>query len=423
MTDVHGMITDSNAGRAMLADSPNFSSHAGGLLFRVFPRIFLAISFLFPSIVRPTSGAEDDKGASGIPSVVYRNDRQSNGPWSIHVIRIDRSRADVELHSTLAREAVVGLATLAQQVRGFPSAFGKPLGALNGDFYEVGRGPYIGDPRGLQILRGELVSAPTDQASFWIDSSGAPQMTNVTSRLRVTWPNGARRPLGLNEERSSREVVLYTPRLGGSTRTTGGRELILEKVEDGPWLPLRPGVTFRGKVGGVRYTGNTPLRGEIMVLSLGSALTNSIAVELGDVLTISTETSPGLAGVQMAISGGWVLVRGGKLVKIDVPNDSGAYKYRSVFERHPRSAIGANNKYIFLVEVDGRQRDLSVGMNLREMAKYMLELGCDTAINLDGGASATMWYAGRVVNQPSSGRDRDIANGIVVVQKPELASR
>jgi hypothetical protein len=248
-------------------------------------------------------------------------------------------------------------------------------------------------------------------------------MTNVTSRLRVTWPNGARRLLGLNEERSSREVVLYTPRLGGSTRTTGGRELILEKVEDGPWLPLRPGVTFRGKVSGVRSTGNTPLRGEIMVLSLGSALTNSIAVELGDVLTISTETSPGLAGVQMAISGGWVLVRGGKLVKIDVPNDSGAYKYRSVFERHPRSAIGANNKYIFLVEVDGRQRDLSVGMNLREMAKYMLELGCDTAINLDGGASATMWYAGRVVNQPSSGRDRDIANGIVVVQKPELASR
>ena len=36
-------------------------------------------------------------------------------------------------------------------------------------------------------------------------------------------------------------------------------------------------------------------------------------------------------------------------------------------ERHPRSAVGWNADSYFLVEVDGRQRGLSVGMTLEEL--------------------------------------------------------
>ena len=161
-------------------------------------------------------------------------------PWSIHVAKIERARADLELRSTLARGKIEGLSTLAQQVQALSPAEGQPIAAINGDFYVVDeKNPYLGDPRGLQILAGELISAPTDQASFWIDAAGQPQATNVISQLKVTWADGSSTPIGLNEERLEGLAVLYTPRHGASTRTKGGRELILETTGTGGglWLP------------------------------------------------------------------------------------------------------------------------------------------------------------------------------------------
>jgi len=68
------------------------------------------------------------------------------------------------------------------------------------------------------------------------------------------------------------------------------------------------------------------------------------------------------------------------------------------------------------VEVDGRQT-FSVGMTLNELATYLLKLGCTDAMNLDGGGSATLWYVGKVCNRPSDGRERPVANALVVTKK------
>ena len=87
-------------------------------------------------------------------------------------------------------------------------------------------------------------------------------------------------------------------------------------------------------------------------------------------------------------------------------------------ERHPRSAVGASRDHYFFVEVDGRQPGLSVGMTLDELGDYMKKIGCDLALSLDGGASATFWYEGRVRNSPCNGAERPIANGIAVVARP-----
>ena len=89
-----------------------------------------------------------------------------------------------------------------------------------------------------------------------------------------------------------------------------------------------------------------------------------------------------------------------------------------MLERHPRSAIGWNKNWFFLVEVDGRQRDLSVGMTLDELSNYLVKLGCEEALNLDGGGSATIWYQGEVRNSPCDGYERPIANSLVVLRKP-----
>ena len=67
--------------------------------------------------------------------------------------------------------------------------------------------------------------------------------------------------------------------------------------------------------------------------------------------------------------------------------------------------------------VDGRQVDLSNGMTFAEQAKMMQDFGCTEALNIDGGGSSTFWLGGKIMNSPSDGRERSIANGLIVVQK------
>ena len=72
-----------------------------------------------------------------------------------------------------------------------------------------------------------------------------------------------------------------------------------------------------------------------------------------------------------------------------------------------------------MVEVDGRQKALSVGMTLEELSRFLIDLGCQDAMNLDGGGSATLWYAGQVRNSPCDRAEREIANGIGVLRRAD----
>ena len=156
-------------------------------------------------------------------------------------------------------------------MRMVPPEVGKPIGAINGDLFEVVPA-YMGDPMGLHISNGELISSPIPSHScFWMDAAGQLFLTNVAPRFQVTWPDGRSLGFGLNEARGRDEAVLYTAAVGASTRANGGRELVLERVGTEPWLPLRPGATLQARVREVR-NGDSPLNRDVMVLSIGPAL-------------------------------------------------------------------------------------------------------------------------------------------------------
>ena len=69
---------------------------------------------------------------------------------------------------------------------------------------------------------------------------------------------------------------------------------------------------------------------------------------------------------------------------------------------NPRTAIGVIDDlhYVFVVS-DGRT-NLSEGLSLYELAEFMKEIGVTTAYNLDGGGSSTMYFNGKVVNNPTT---------------------
>ena len=69
---------------------------------------------------------------------------------------------------------------------------------------------------------------------------------------------------------------------------------------------------------------------------------------------------------------------------------------------NPRTAIGQIGPlhYAFVV-TDGRTEE-SAGLSLVQLADLMLDIGCETAYNLDGGGSSTMVFQGEVVNNPTT---------------------
>lgn len=69
---------------------------------------------------------------------------------------------------------------------------------------------------------------------------------------------------------------------------------------------------------------------------------------------------------------------------------------------NPRTAIGIiDGLHYVMVVSDGRTSE-SRGFTLTQLAEFMQGLGVTTAYNLDGGGSATMYFNGAVVNNPTT---------------------
>ena len=90
-------------------------------------------------------------------------------------------------------------------------------------------------------------------------------------------------------------------------------------------------------------------------------------------------------------------------------------------KRHPRSCLcETNGNSILLIAIDGRS-EVALGMNLKELQRFLLRLNCRDAINLDGGGSTTLWVNdGKekgILNIPSDkAGERPVAN-IILIKK------
>lgn len=113
-------------------------------------------------------------------------------------------------------------------------------------------------------------------------------------------------------------------------------------------------------------------------------------------------------GVWNTLSFGPALVEDGAVVAgiEDVEVDTNVGNH-SIQGEQPRTAVGViDDNHLVFVVVDGRSEGYSRGATLTELAQIMINLGAETAYNLDGGGSSTMFFDGEVVNRPSNGGER-----------------
>lgn len=101
-------------------------------------------------------------------------------------------------------------------------------------------------------------------------------------------------------------------------------------------------------------------------------------------------------GAVTVLSFGPALVEDGK-VSVSQNDEVG-----KAMASNPRTAIAIteDNHYLFIVS-DGRT-DESEGLSLYELATFAASLGAKTVYNLDGGGSSTMYFNGKVVNNPTT---------------------
>ena len=113
-----------------------------------------------------------------------------------------------------------------------------------------------------------------------------------------------------------------------------------------------------------------------------------------------------------------------RLVKDGKANTEFASRYDHANTPNPRTMLGqkANGNLVFAV-AEGRNSG-DRGLTAKEQANVMVELGCVTAVNADGGGSSEMiiYQNGqkRIVNYLSDGAERLIGNAIVLYSKDHV---
>jgi phosphodiester glycosidase len=331
------------------------------------------------------------------------------GPIAIQLLRLDPAR--VRLKSALSQDQIVGTET----VQGMADRH-HAIAAVNAGFFLPN-----GDPNGLLQVDGELVS---DTAR----PRGAVAVTSqqdrtvlvfdvVTAEARVRFganPHGAAVEIaGIDTVRQRGRLMLFTPKYYDHTDTAA------RGIE---WVVAGSPLTVRERR---MDAGSTPIPPEGFVLSYGGldppAALKGVAV--GDTVAIERRfvtrhgTSPATwAAAEHVIGGAGLLVRNGQNV-----DDWTVEHFRKGFstERHPRTIIGVDRTGdIWLVTVDGRNPQVSLGMTFAELQRLAARLKLTDALNLDGGGSTTMVIRGNIVNHPSDATGpRKVSDALLVFSR------
>jgi exopolysaccharide biosynthesis protein len=124
-------------------------------------------------------------------------------------------------------------------------------------------------------------------------------------------------------------------------------------------------------------------------------------------------------GVWNTLSFGPAIVEdGAEVAGIDSVEIDTNFGNHSIQGDQPRTAIGVvDTNHLVFVVVDGRSTGYSKGVTLPELAQIMIGLGAQTAYNLDGGGSSTMYYDGALVNNPlGKGKERGTSDILYIGQ-------
>jgi exopolysaccharide biosynthesis protein len=352
----------------------------------------------FPKII--TDAATLTEVAPGVAYGDYQM-LTADGPLSVHAIAIDMTEPTIRLGAVLAQDHLV---SQGEPVSAMAHRTGAVAG-INGDYFDINQ---TNQPLNILVENGRLERMPMHRWAIAIDSkkvarfaefSIAPtaQIGTQTVPLRTIndWPPGGR-------------VVLMTPDFGALRAAANVTELQLEPVSGAP-----PFATYR--VTGI--ADNTQAQPPGYYLAVGPLAYGTFPLpNTGDAISISSNADATLADLQTAIGGGPLLVQNGRWYADPDGPSTGEFATHM-----PASGVATTaDGRLLLLEIDGRQPALSIGVLQPQIAALMIAFGATTGMQFDGGGSSTIVArvpgddAASVLNSPSDGTERRVADGLFV---------
>lgn len=387
--------------------------------------------------------AQGDSGWMSVIEGVDWRDFHLPGPTRAYVTRMDRSNPTLTLESGLPRGMLSGerqtVSEMADHYDQTLSAWGgfwggrnQVVAAINGSYFDLG----TGEPNSGMVLGGWYTKMYSDLGGWsgfaWkVDRSafvgacvdhpsGDQIITNLISGDQ--WMVD-----GINTKVREDQLVIFTPQFDTfSPGQKNGAEVLVGLYQP---LGLRsPDDPAIGTVLSIHpRQDRIPIPFDSIVLSArGSASENLLSsVREGDVLSFSlqlrhfeadcrTRSPFSWVGTYTSIGGTLAFLKDGEIIPFQ---DEGAS------QRHPRTAICFNNDWLFFVVVDGRNSNYSVGMTIPELATFCKDhLDASWGVNEDGGGSSSLWLNGEIINQPSGGDERRVANSMMIVSLEPMQS-
>ena len=153
----------------------------------------------------------------------------------------------------------------------------------------------------------------------------------------------------------------------------------------------------------------------------------SVVVDDGDVRLLERALAP--ARPQNLVQAGPLIVGDGVVVFDPADDREGFSADAAQFDsditdgRYPRAALGISDSSLAVVACDGRRSNVDGGLSMLELARVMVDLGAETAINLDGGGSTTLVHRGHLLNRPYSTQDQPAPASRTVVTALALERR
>ncbi|SCL20387.1 Predicted protein [Micromonospora rhizosphaerae] len=343
----------------------------------------------------------------------------TRGPWVVNVLTIDPSQARGHLKATYGPNL-----SQVEKTTDLVRASGA-LAGVNASFFTFTASQlYPGDPVGLGLFGGKLLSEPTTdpaEVNFVVDANSNRALTG-----KLTWSGSVRNrqteatlpleflnhppvvPAGcaaLADQTQCTlpgDVVEFTPEFASSTPSGAGVEVVLDRLGCVVRTSTTRGTALAAGETSLQATG----RDTVALLDVAGQgcvdRTSTLTDQQGEELPVR----PGLFGV----NGRYPLTADGQIV---VPAGSGSF-----FARNPRTIAGTTRDgKIVLATIDGRQTT-SVGTTMDETAAVAQALGMDDAVNLDGGGSTAMAVEGALVNRPSGSTERAVGDALIYLDGP-----
>jgi len=267
--------------------------------------------------------------------------------------------------------------------------------AINGGFFK----PQTGVPLGALMIDGKVLTGPIYNrvgiAIFENNHKTSFKMTNIEFEINAITKNNTVRIDNINQPRMLQSyLLLYTSDWGKTIPAppkTGWNMIIRDN-----------------KI--IKITANsTEIEENDMVLQGNKDKLSKLAQD-GEI-KIEIKLQQELQGAKHIIGAGPYLVKDSQIYV-----DTQTQRLQAISGKNPRSAIGyKHDGTLIIVTVDGRE-ETSVGMTLRELAVLMKNLGCEYAMNFDGGSSSAIYVKGRIANSAVSKEGIAVSNALTVTE-------